>query len=318
MFRILTLTAFVSLTVGVMWTTAQPNPDDKAEPVANTNSQKAKAAKTEPAAASKQDHFAHVKLQGLLRHDGKRNILTVEKMVFVLRVPEEMIAGAASLDGENVWVEGSLVTDSASLGGEVFVKVQRMEAVGWISLFDGKSLGGWKVADKYSFAEHGKVAVSRGLLTMAAGSPATGIHWTEQFPQWDYELTFDAQRTGGNDFFCGLTFPVGKAPCTLILGGWGGSLIGLSNVDGHSAAENETTCSEDFTLNQWYRIRLRVTKTKIEAWVDSERVIDLEIGSRQFSIWWEQEPMKPLGIATWYTSGAIRGLRYRRLAAVKP
>ena len=37
----------------------------------------------------------------------------------------------------------------------------------------------------------------------------------------DYELRLEAKRVEGGDFFCGLTFPVGKEYCTLILGGWG-------------------------------------------------------------------------------------------------
>ena len=63
----------------------------------------------------------------------------------------------------------------------------------------------------------------------------------ETFPKVDYEVNLDAKRVAGNDFFCGITFPVGKRFCSLIVGGWGGATVGLSSIDGKDAAENETT-----------------------------------------------------------------------------
>lgn len=198
-------------------------------------------------------------------------------------------------------------------------------------LFDGKSLAGWHVADKINFDMHGKVAVEDGAIRMAPGQPATGIVWvgdeaktsssdgkssasdakkspTVPFPRVNYELRLEAMRTEGNDFFCGLTFPIGEEYCTLIIGGWGGGVVGLSNVDNYSAVENETTDYRDFKDNTWYRIRLRVTAGKVEVWIDDESVIDLETKGKKFSIWWEQEPMRPFGIATWYTGTAIRNV----------
>jgi hypothetical protein len=143
----------------------------------------------------------------------------------------------------------------------------------------------------------------------------TGIAWDREFPRIDYELALDAMREDGDDFFCGLTFPVEKAQCTLICGGWGGSVVGLSNVDDEHAAENGTTRSVHFNTAEWYRIRLRVTKPKIEAWIDADKVIDLATKGRKLTIWPQQEPMRPLGIATYYTDAAVRNPQYRKLAA---
>ena len=42
-------------------------------------------------------------------------------------------------------------------------------------------------------------------------------------------------------------------------------------------------------------------------------MIDLATEGRKLSVWWEQEPMIPLGISTWETSAAVRNLRMRRL-----
>ena len=77
------------------------------------------------------------------------------------------------------------------------------------------------------------------------------------------------RRIEGNDFFCGMTFPAGKDPCTLIIGGWGGTTVGLSSIDGLDASDNSTRTLMQFEKNRWYHIRLAVTDTKIEAWIDS-------------------------------------------------
>ncbi len=182
-----------------------------------------------------------------------------------------------------------------------------------VRLFDGRTLQGWKIPERFTFDAHGPVRVRDGRIELGAGSPATGIVWAAEPPRMDYELNLEAMRTEGSDFFCGVTFPVGPQSCSLIVGGWGGGLVGLSNVDGMPANENETTSHQRFTQHKWYRIRLRVQADRIEVWIDDRQVIQLPTADREFSIWWEQEPLQPLGIATWYTAAALRNITLRRL-----
>ncbi len=184
-----------------------------------------------------------------------------------------------------------------------------------IDLFDGKTMKGWKTADKFTFEQHGKVRVHKGELQLGIGQPATGVVFAGKFPRNNYELSLQAKRTDGGDFFCGLTFPVDKEYCSLIVGGWGGGVVGLSNVDANSAVENETTGYLEFKKGQWYTIKLRVTDDRIEAWIDKEQVVDLQRMGHKFAIWWEQEPLRPLGVATWNTAGSLRNIKYRK---VKP
>ncbi len=182
-----------------------------------------------------------------------------------------------------------------------------------IPLFDGQSLAGWRVLKDGAFEHHGQVGVKDGTIVLERGSLQTGVGWNGQVPRDDYEVSLEAMRTDGNDFFCGLTFPVGDEPCTWIIGGWGGSVVGLSNVDNDAAVENVTTQGMTFESNRWYKIRLRVTTARIDAWIDDRQMIDLERGEHKFSVWWEQEPARPLGIATWDTGAALRHISLKRL-----
>lgn len=180
----------------------------------------------------------------------------------------------------------------------------------WNSLFDGKNLGDWKSSN---FGGEGRVSVADQRIVLDFGDSLTGIAYTQAFPPQDYEIRLEAMRVDGIDFFCGLTFPVGKSHCSLIVGGWAGALVGLSCVDGRDAAENETTQLHKFDTGQWYRIRVRVTAERIRGWIDERMVIDQDIRGRRISTRPEVDLSKPLGIAAWQTKAALRAIEYRQL-----
>jgi hypothetical protein len=180
---------------------------------------------------------------------------------------------------------------------------------GATQLFDGKTLSGWRVSD---FAGKGPVRVEDGKLILEMGT-MTGVTYTNDVPTMNYEIGVEAMRVDGSDFFCGLTFPVGKDPCSLIVGGWGGGVVGLSSLDGQDAANNETTQYINFEKGRWYRIRLRVMPTKIQAWIDDDKVIDAETTDRRISIRLEVEESRPLGFASWSTTAALRNIYLRKL-----
>ncbi|MBL8889963.1 MAG: DUF1080 domain-containing protein [Planctomycetaceae bacterium] len=176
-------------------------------------------------------------------------------------------------------------------------------------LFHGDSLGPWQVANKSYFDKHGPVAWNDGVLSLPAGSPGTGVVADFAVPTNNYEIHFEARRTGGDDFFCGLTFPFNDQHGTLILGGWGGGTVGISNVNGFSAVENASTRNMAFEEGRWYKFRLRVTPVEVTLWVDDKSLFVLDTEEVKFSIWWEQKPMLPLGLASWRTSAEFRQLR---------
>ena len=178
------------------------------------------------------------------------------------------------------------------------------------SLFDGRTLAGWQVTD---FLGHGSVDVEDGSIVLGKGDPLTGITWAGEFPRLGYEITLDAMRVEGRDFFAAITFPVGDDPCTLVIGGWGGSVVGLSSIAGDDASQNETTRGMRFENGRWYRIRLRVTEEKIEAWIDEEPVVDFTHVGRSLSIRVEVWANQPLGVASWMTRAALRNIELRSL-----
>ncbi|HEY2931352.1 MAG TPA: DUF1080 domain-containing protein [Acidobacteriota bacterium] len=181
----------------------------------------------------------------------------------------------------------------------------------WQSLFDGKTLKNWQPTN---FGGEGPVSVENGQIILAMGGDLTGITWAGgPLPQLNYEISLEAMKLDGNDFFCGLTFPVAASHCSFIVGGWGGGTVGLSSLDGEDASENETSQTRSFARNRWYRIRVRVTEPKIEAWIDDEKMVDVVTKGRRISIRIEVDPSRPLGIATWRTKAALRDIKLRRV-----
>jgi hypothetical protein len=180
----------------------------------------------------------------------------------------------------------------------------------WQPLFDGVSLGEWKPT---GFGGGEDPTVVDGAIRITPGAELNGITWGGELPRQRYEIELEARRVDGNDFFCGLTFPVGDEGCTLILGGWGGSITGLSCIDNRDAGDNETTDTMRFEKGRWYRVLVRVTPERIESFVDGEAIVEQDIENRRISVRAEVIPSQPLGIATYATTGEVRGIRWRPL-----
>lgn len=183
----------------------------------------------------------------------------------------------------------------------------------WKPFFNGKDLTGWT---ETKFGGAGEPVVEEGRIIISMGASLSGVNWTNSaaLPKVNYEIELEAMKVDGNDFFCGLTFPVSDTFCTFVVGGWGGSVVGLSSLDGADASENETAKNLYFEPKRWFRIGLRVTEDRITAKIDGETVVDVitkdrKIGLRHGDI----DLSKPLGIATYQTTSAIRGIRLREL-----
>jgi hypothetical protein len=181
----------------------------------------------------------------------------------------------------------------------------------WQRLFDGKTLANWRST---KFIGEGAVRVENGELILEAGRDLTGVTWIgPDLPATNYELALQARRVEGSDFFAGVTFPVADSFCSLILGGWGGQVVGLSSINGMDASENQTSQSVDFELGRWYDIRIRVTPLKIEAWLDERQIINQDLKGNKVDTRLEVDPSRPLGVASWRTKSALRDIRLRRL-----
>lgn len=193
------------------------------------------------------------------------------------------------------------------------------EAPKEIVLFDGKSLDDWQSVDA---GGSGTVEVRNGEMIIGTGESITGAIYkkAKDLPVTNYEISLEAKRVDGIDFFCGLTFPVGdlKTCATLICGGWGGSVTGISSIDKMDASENSTGHYRPFKNAKWYRIKLRVTPNDLKVWVDDEKAIDVDIKGKKISL--RPGPIEdyaPLSFTTYQTTAAIKNVKITPIAPAK-
>ena len=181
------------------------------------------------------------------------------------------------------------------------------------ALFDGKSLGQWKIVKEDYFEGAAAVTVADGNIIMAQGLPFTGIRWTGDCPTENYEISYRAKRLVGVDIFGALTAPVGDSHVTFVIGGWGDSVVGLSNVNKLNASENPYTVTRGFDDETWYDIRFRVTREKVLAWINGKQVLKVERKIHTFDLYKAVETLRPLGFFTWRSEGALCDIKLLKL-----
>jgi hypothetical protein len=188
-----------------------------------------------------------------------------------------------------------------------------------IVLFDGKSLADWQNVDVGGSAS---VELRDGQMIIGTGDSITGAIYkkADKLPLTNYEITLEAMRVDGSDFFCGLTFPVGslKTCATLILGGWGGAVTGISSIDGADASENATGHYLKLDDKKWYKIKLRVTPDNLSVWIDDKKEVDQDIKGRKVGL--RPGPIEeyaPLSLTTYQTTAAIKNVKLTPLPEKK-
>lgn len=188
-----------------------------------------------------------------------------------------------------------------------------------IVLFNGKSLDDWETVD---IGGSGVVELEGGLMIINQGESVSGVVYkkADTLPVTNYEITLEAQRLQGVDFFVGLTFPVGslKTCATLVCGGWGGSVTGISSIDNLDASENSTSSYQRYEDDKWYAVKLRVTPDNLSAWLGDKQVIDEDIKGKKIGV--RPGPIEsylPLSLTTFNTTAAIRNVKLTLLPAGK-
>lgn len=172
----------------------------------------------------------------------------------------------------------------------------------------------WDEFESIAFGGEAPLRRDGKTLTLGAGNPLSGARWRgAALPTDHYQLEFTATRVQGNDFFCGLTFPVGDAHCTLILGGWGGALVGLSCLDGADASENDTTTHVSFVNGRAYAVRVTVRAGHISVDIDGERKVHVPIAGRLVSLRADVAATAPLAVCSYATVARLTPINLRRL-----
>lgn len=181
---------------------------------------------------------------------------------------------------------------------------------------------GWKQAD---IPESGKVIftpaqhIDTGEIELLPGQPMTGARFdaekwkTAHMPVMRYAIEFEAMRVEGNDFFGTVTFPVNDTHVSLVIGGWGGTLVGISSIDDMDASENNTRGNAYFENNRWHKVRIEVREDDIRAWINDKLFVNVSTRGHQLGLRsGDIEKCVPFGFASYATHARIRKVIVRR------
>lgn len=173
------------------------------------------------------------------------------------------------------------------------------------------------VAGRTPLSEEAKKA---GVLLIGPGEPFAIVKYEGKQPLLvdNYEISWEAMRVDGSDFFAALTFPVGSAEqcATFVNGGWGGWVTGVSCLQNLFANENETTGSLEFQQGRWYEFTLQVNHECLRALIDGKEQFKVGLKGKTISMHpSEIRKSMPLGFASYGSKGAIRNVRVRPLQA---
>ena len=151
------------------------------------------------------------------------------------------------------------------------------------------------------------------VIPRATTSTMTGVCWIgDSLPVNNYVICYEARRIDGRDIFAALTFPYGETAASLIFGGWGGIVNGLSSIGGYDASENETTQHFGYRNDQWYPVKLRVTTDSIRAVVGHEQIVDIATAGKDIHL---RSEILDTGLTFWTydSAGEIRNIRIKAL-----
>ncbi|HUT35124.1 MAG TPA: protein kinase [Planctomycetota bacterium] len=185
----------------------------------------------------------------------------------------------------------------------------------WQSLFDGKTLTGWKPLSSAHFTGKDLVSVSEGSIELRGEGSAAGVTYTGSVPRMDYEIQFEAMRVKGGGRMAALVFPYGDAHALWALGFHSGS-VGIDMVDNRNDNNwrNPTYKRVEIRSGAWHRWRLSVTRERIQGWLDDKVVLNLATAGHPLSIAGEFAVGAPLALcADQDSAGRIRNIRLRRI-----
>ncbi len=163
----------------------------------------------------------------------------------------------------------------------------------------------------FVFGGDGAIHATRSELVLEPGGPLTGGTFAVELPRDGYEVEFRAARLTGIDFFCGLTFPTLRGDLTLVLGGWGGTVCGLSSLDGEDASSNDTRTLRHFENGVDHAVRVRVDGDDVRVFVDGKPFLRTDLEGHEVGVRAEVEPCRPFGFCCYLTTARLSALRWR-------
>lgn len=210
--------------------------------------------------------------------------------------------GKAPLSVESEQLSAELATALEPKQG----KRSRLVRRNWKTILDVQRLDRWQAG---VFGDSDELDLASDGVILPIGVPLTGITYLDEPPSGSYALEVEATRQYGTDFFLGVTFPVRDEHVTLVLGGWGGTLCGLSCIDGDDASNNGTRTHVEFPNGKRQTVLIEVDGSRVVALVNGDELVNVDLTGKRLEVRNEVLPSVPLGLSSFATCTVVHRVR---------
>jgi hypothetical protein len=202
---------------------------------------------------------------------------------------------------------------------------------GWRLLFDGQTTAGWRGYQSTTMPASWRVENGSLLSRRIQGESSGDIISVEQFA--DFELVWEWKMTAGNN--SGVIYRATEerahvwetGPEYQILDNQG-HLDGLNPLSSAGACYSAFAPAKDATrpLGQWNQSRVVARGTHVEHWMNGEKLLEYDVGSRRWQAYvktskffpaaygqsnWSKVPKGHIGLQDYGGAVEFRGLKLR-------
>jgi hypothetical protein len=171
--------------------------------------------------------------------------------------------------------------------GNGFVKAQTKTKDGWLSLFDGKSLNGWRKAQKDTFPDASWSAAHGELSFDPAKDHGTDIITTRSFTNFELSVDFNVSE-GGNSGIKYFLIPNTSLGCEFQIiddSKHPDAKLGVNGNRKTGALYDLLPASADKPYKGagvWNTARIVVKGQHVEHWLNGVKILEYERGSETF------------------------------------
>jgi alpha-N-arabinofuranosidase len=165
----------------------------------------------------------------------------------------------------------------------------------------------WNRSFEYTEDSAGKWAVKDGLISETALTDGAKLVFGD--PSWkDYEFTFEAKKTAGNEGFLALVRVNDAQFFWVNIAGWTNTVTRLQHLGPPRSADlGPRGIPTKVVVGEWYKVRVRCEGNRVQAWLGDQQVCDATLPA-------DLEHAGCVGLGAWQTTAEFRNCKVTDLS----
>lgn len=165
----------------------------------------------------------------------------------------------------------------------------------------------WNRSFEYTEDSAGKWANTDGVISETAFTDGAKLTFGD--PAWkDYEFTFEAKKTAGNEGFLALVRANDAQFFWVNIAGWTNTVTRLQHLGPPRSADlGPRGIPTKVAVGEWYKVKVRCEGNRVQAWLNDQQVCDASVPE-------DLAHGGCVGLGTWQTAAEFRNCKVTDLA----